>query len=391
VSDAVNSKSAVEITDRCIVYYSEDEIKKANDLLGEFLKSKPKRRRGDDKIKMELSDIIELLIEHQKDDVFPKFVTDSINAFPPGHGYEGIAKGMLDMQEEIRKLKDEVKLNQLENRKKEELPQDIEVIKEEIVEIKKYMVELKGCLMKSGKAKSDKTLSLDIINDESFNVARNRAQPSAPPLSQYSGTHYFQASQGTREGMGNEYGDIIDTSFPLLSQNSVSPLLLGDDKSFKRESYVGIAKSLRKMKDSEMEENYEEPIMTEKRVGKYIEDSEGFKRKVKNKRFQGIVGTRTQSCGLEGVCKQTEIYVGRLEEKTTVENVTNYVTKDNKFQLLKCEQLNCIIPDCSSFKLTIKEDQLAVALSAEMWPKNVICRRFRTFRRSRTDTIGKLE
>ena len=140
VSTARDSMRSDDMIRTCLAFYKEDEIIKGKDLLFDLGGEKPKRRRGDDRMLHELTDIIDLLKKCDDQGVsLPKFVCNSYNGLPPSSGFEVIGHHILSLIEEISSLKHEAEslkesrfTNEIQQQSNTMMHEDILMIKGEI-------------------------------------------------------------------------------------------------------------------------------------------------------------------------------------------------------------------------------------------------------------------
>jgi hypothetical protein len=109
-------------------------------------------------------------------------------------------------------------------------------------------------------------------------------------------------------------------------------------------------------------------------VGKYIEDSEGFL--TVNKR--GNHKRKNEAIRIQAVKRDIEVYIGRLIEKTKLEDLVQFIEYMVGIKVLTCRRLNCKMRLCSSFKVVIDEkdaNQFFIA-SDTIWPEGTDIREF---------------
>ena len=91
VSSSLTSYDKDLITHQAASYYNENVIVAAKSVLCANLNIKPIWKRGDEKLRKEMIDIVDLVIKAKDSGTLPRYVADSYDAFPPLNGYETIA------------------------------------------------------------------------------------------------------------------------------------------------------------------------------------------------------------------------------------------------------------------------------------------------------------
>ena len=85
----------------CLSFYSHD-VTEAKKLLFSITGEIPVQRRGDDRTKTELRDILHQFRQiDEKETSVPRFVADNYSSMPPGSGYEIISEHIVTLIQEI--------------------------------------------------------------------------------------------------------------------------------------------------------------------------------------------------------------------------------------------------------------------------------------------------
>ena len=85
---------------------------------------------------------------------------------------------------------------------------------------------------------------------------------------------------------------------------------------------------------------------------------------------------------LRSAVKTADLYLGNCNLSVTSEIIENYVLKEMNIKLRKCEPLKARDPNTTSFKLTLTLDDRLKLLNADVWPENIVCRKFYSFYKS---------
>jgi hypothetical protein len=77
-----------------------------------------------------------------------------------------------------------------------------------------------------------------------------------------------------------------------------------------------------------------------------------------------------------GRLKAAWIYIGRLEESTTKEDIEAFLTDNGIVKIIDCEELQTRGLS-KAFKIGIPFDQKEVAYNPNLWPTGIVIRPFR--------------
>ncbi|CAF4195750.1 unnamed protein product [Rotaria magnacalcarata] len=169
--DTIPNDDIVSIS---VAYFSSANIKDAKTLLFSLVNEELKWRKGDDRMKKEIQDIIDLLRNSEKcDGKLPKFVSDAFDAMPPVSGYGALGDTIQSLLNEVMILKEEI--NYLKQARRSEV-----IDNEAIISIKESLVDLKNDVrtLKSSKGGLDPSSSPSAppLSQESFSLRPNRNQ-----------------------------------------------------------------------------------------------------------------------------------------------------------------------------------------------------------------------
>ena len=110
LSTSRNVMTEQSIVASCLTFYNGDTILQAKEILFNCLSETIPRRRGDNKSKSDVTDILSTMKEcDDGDKALPKFLCDGFSKMPPGSGFENIAEHMMSMITEFSALKNEIK------------------------------------------------------------------------------------------------------------------------------------------------------------------------------------------------------------------------------------------------------------------------------------------
>lgn len=389
ISTARHSMRVDDITRICHAFFKDDDIIKAKDLLCELTGEKSKRRRNENRIIHELSDILDLF--KKCDDAntdLPKFVVDSFDGLPPSSGFEIIAETLISLNDEIISLKKEVEVLR-ENRLEENISsQDTMVIKEDILTIKGELRKLNLRFLKDDVRRNsillenlDKPGQPNSVSDQmdkssgdisdshdalianavydidiSKDVQDSVLSPSAPPFKT------------------QDLIDVLNQSFQDLGGSPSAPTYAQVTVLGEKRSEVDVTKVSSKRPLNDSRKDVVRPIPS-----KAVTDADGFQLVQRNrKKRENIVGSKklNKSHVIRSAMKIVDIYVGNLDSDVTIEAFNNYVENDIGIRIEKCEALQSRNQHYRSFKLSINIDDRGKLLTSEAWPEGIICRKY---------------
>ena len=419
VSTARHSKKIDDIIHVCLAFYKDEDIIKGKDLLYGIINEKPKRRRHENRIMNELKDILDILSRCDEDGTeLPRFVVDEYDGLPPSSGFELVANSITSLFKEIMNLREELQLLKNCRRNDIDYHQDHLIFKEDLLTIKGEIRKLNHKLIKQDIRRNSFMLgNLEIadqrINDDFGSVrensihregsannlgncpelvpnspndcfARNESSPeeflplspSAPPASQE--TWGLLARSFQDEGGSPSAPSFAD----IVQREEVQPI--SNDMPIK---VVSAKKrpSVTELRSRNLDRDYQGDAS----AGNQSKlDSDGYqlvqRNKKRHKNVNGIVGSRkvNETVSIKSAIKKADIYLGNCDLSVTPESIKEYIYKEMDVTIDKCELLNSRNPNCKSFKITLNLKDRVKLLSAEVWPEDIVCRKFFSVRKS---------
>ena len=110
LSSSRNVMTEQSIIASCLTFYNGDTILQAKEILFNCLSETIPKRRGDNKSKSDVMDILNTMKEcDDGEKALPKFLCDGFSKMPPSSGFENLAEHMMSMITEFSALKNEIK------------------------------------------------------------------------------------------------------------------------------------------------------------------------------------------------------------------------------------------------------------------------------------------
>ena len=112
-------------------------------------------------------------------------------------------------------------------------------------------------------------------------------------------------------------------------------------------------------------------------------NDDGFitvKKKLQRKR---IVSTRMHGGAvLKNSPRRADIYVGNCDVDVSPESLQQYIEEEVKIKVKKCEKLITRYDNYASFKVTLFINDREKLLSSDVWPSDIVCRKYYSPRNS---------
>ena len=346
ISSALDSKTTDYIIGNCLPFYSQIKIREAKDLLCTLINEKPTRRRGENAIKLELSDIIEIIRKcHEEDLKLPTFVTTTFNSLPPSPGFETMGAVLVDLMDQITCLRNEIKLIKNTAANEKILMDDTAMIKDDLNFIKDRIKSFQPQIDELYVNRLHKEKDISLVSEKSIS-----------PLE----IEKFEQFLDNYD-LGNK--KTFDPSAPSLSQ-----LTQGD-------SYATVSARPPVLRpSSHLKAN--ETTKPEKTFDQN-KQPDGFIEVRKRRRNTGIIGTKKDntSTNIKSANRQLDLYVGNFDSSIACETISEYVSVNNDIKVFDCIELTSN-KYFKSFKLSVGSNDRDKLLVSNLWPEGIICRKF---------------
>ena len=367
----------------------------------------------------ELKDILDMLSRCDENGTeLPRFVVDEYDGLPPSSGFELVANSMTSLFQEIMNLREE--LNLLKNCRRDDIDyhQDHLIFKEDLLTIKGEIRKLNHKLIKQDIRRNSFILgNLEIadqrINDDIGSIRENSIHresssnnlgnnpelvpncpndcfarsesspeelftlsPSAPPASQ---EPWGLLARSFQDGGGPpsapSFADIVQQEEVQPISNDL-PIKVVSAK--KRPSVTELHS-----RNLDGDDQGDASISNQSKL-----DSDGYqlvqRNKKRHKNVNGIVGARkaNETVSIKSAIRKADVYLGNCDLSVTPESIKEYIFKEINVTIDKCELLSSRNPNCRSFKISLNLKDRVKLLSAEVWPEDIVCRKFYSVRKS---------
>ena len=107
----------------------------------------------------------------------------------------------------------------------------------------------------------------------------------------------------------------------------------------------------------------------------------------KKKRLKSaVVGSRTntEGGGIRGARKYADLYIGNCDLDVSADSLILYITRETGINVHKCEPLESRSTVSKSFKISLNVNDRHKLLSPDVWPEDIVCRKFYNPRHQRS-------
>ena len=354
----------------CQAFYSHEKIFEAKELLYNFTDDNIVKRRGDGRVKADLTDIITLFRKLEENNVqLPKFLADDFRSIPPVSGYEVIAEHIIDLMSEMARLREEI-----ESLKK---GCDHSSSADGFVDIKEDIYDIKNILLQKSIA------------------------PSPSPVLTYAGVTANSTSGSLSVPAHNGSETLSRTCEPVAGTSTSSGNFPGSSKEGHQQ--MGRASKTSQMSVASLSEcdgsGSLNNLHSGEPTGAGVNGSGGSKvdggnsasncgsesssrfewktvQKSDRRRKDIIKGTRKGNGLFKGVSGNCDLYVGKCDKSVTIDTIMEYIKVEYDINVISCECLHNNRDDINSFKVTLSFEDRNKMLNPNLWPENILVRKY---------------
>ena len=210
----------------------------------------------------------------------------------------------------------------------------------------------------------------------------NTLLPSAPRYNEYDEKE-TGSDAVERDMTPTEVTSASPSAPPLSSQDELLNRLLNDDGgSPSAPSYSQVCISQRERLSDEAKKD-----VSRRENGKSLNtkskdvSEDGFivvqnKKQRRNARMRIVGNSGRVSTLLKGASRTTDLYIGNCDTDVTGDMLTQYISDIINVSIKHCEQLVTRYDNYNSFKLTVSVNDKDKLLSPDVWPDEVVCRKY---------------
>lgn len=312
----------------CLSYYDSEKISQAKEALYSFSDEACVVRRGDNKNKANIQDIINLYRKLDEDNTpLPKFLADRFDCMPPASGYEVIADHILQLMTEISNLSSEVSV--LKATMSSPTSENLNDMKEDIYDIKNILLQ----------QSTESRVQVPVVNTKKVD------HPASKELGPKTYAHVSKSPPNAAK-----------------HKTSGSDVASGSGVTVNTKSNAKISTAAGKQLDD---------VSIHGKQGEWQVVNRKNKREV-------IKGQRKSISTIKAVKQTADLYVGRCDPSVTEEALKNYINNEVNIMIENCECLAGSVDDrrVKSFKVTVSLEDRDKLLSPSVWPENIRVRKY---------------
>ena len=347
LSSARRTYSEQVLIATCLSFYNSDKIEEAKETLFQCLKEAVTKRRGDNKSRSDLIDMLDAMkkVDANKIDI-PKFLCDGFGNMPPCSGFEVISEHLLELVMQVTNLKESLREFETKSERKDdtafrEMQEDIKDIKLSIAENQIHRDDSLHNSRTPQNTRKNQFVRKAIIKGDSL-PGSSKSNP---------GSHSSQmVSKSTH--------NTEPANDSLLPAATISASVTSNERS-----------------SSESQEN----VAAESGDSPETEDTEeggAWNTVVRRKKRNIIKGTLKSDSSLKGVGISRDLYVGRCHPSVSSNVLTEFIESTAGFTPQGCAIISKSDAPVKSFKVTVSEAQFVKLMDPAMWPEDVRVRKY---------------
>ena len=287
---------------------------------------------------------------------FPSFFTDDHRAFPPLSGFNHIRESMKECSDQIANLQDIVNnLAQYRNQE-EDIVNNTISIKEEIIEIKEYLNQMKSRILSPSRTQQE-------ARDEDDTQSESFLSPLQIPAA-------GRVDENRREDPDRSYQEALSGLAEQRNRNNKNQSRSPKHENTRRQSSETYASKLK-------QQSKPSPPPHNKNHDKRTTSSSGLQNQ--NKRKEGILGNRKNDTSLFKASRKTyDLFIGRVHLDVSGNSIQKYMNNVLKVKPICISLIESIhkYKHFNSFKVTVDADIRDSLLDPDLWPENVVVNKF---------------
>ena len=348
IQSARDSDTVTDIQHTVENFYKSKDIQKAKQELFDTIQEKATFRH---QVKKDIQDILDAFdTANAKQLLLPTYAAIGKNALPPSNGYEFLKETMDNVSEDISRMKSEIASLKSEKRDSfhDEFLKSIAEFKEQMKqEFSKQIAQLRNEFMIMNNATQPKKPD-DRQNSTQENVSQIVADKIAQSRSKTTKDYQLRYRSPTPQ-------ERPSPNFAAALKRAPNAVNLGQEFQPRTSQYQG------------------PPIVPKPRARKPV-----------------IRGTKSVIGKPFGAVRYADIYIGGCYKNVTVGDIEGYCRDNLNVKFEKCIALETKSTRFNSFKLTLEFEDRNKLLNGDLWPKNVVVRKFTQPRVALSNDVGAI-
>ena len=388
--------------DIIVSFYSPEDIVEAKETLFKACVADIKHRRGNDKVKRDITDILETFDNYLKSESSNfKFVSNSYKLMPPS-GLDTIAHTLSSLFTELSNLRVEnknmmSKLSIISDHFSNSNSQGIfnTMIQEDINSCKLGIQDIKQSMRSMMRV----TLGNEIGRLSQTSVLDSLSVPGGKtcvdPIKDHSFSAKIQDDLSdvatacclSQDLLGDVLSDEVfnhHPSAPMLSQLELDEVNtdINENKNQSMKTYSSKAAFMPK-EVSKPSTYKKQPtiVVRNNKLNNYIPrhksvDSEGYTKHVSRRKVTTGTKKSFDNISFKSANRYIDLYLGRCESTCNTDTVINYLKSELKVTPIECIMIETKVRFSTAFKITVDVKDKDSLFEPSSWPDGVICRKF---------------
>ena len=354
ITSARGSLDKDNIIGNVVAFYSSDVIFSAKEEIFEICKERPVRRKATAEFPNasvpNVRDILQLIDQVEGKIELPSFVVTNYNSLPPSN-FDSLAPVLCSLRDEITTLREEVSQLRKLNQELTSAQVGNSCMQHDISDMKEMIRNLA-----SDRGQQKVSYSDTVARGNNSNGPGSSALKGSP-----------RRKEVHPQGLNRTLSVVKDNLTSSSSQPSVRP-----KESVLRENRgrLDSSNSLAQPLGNDVQEEQIESGGTNEEW-KVVRNRKPHR----GNRQVNVAGTRRNPTGLSGVERIYDLFIGGCERETTVNDIKDYC-KSLGVELKKVELMQTKSEWYNAFKISMKQSERDMLMSADSWPQGVFVRKF---------------
>ena len=354
IISARGSLNKDNIIGNVVAFYSSDVIFSAKEVIFEICKERPIKRKATAEFPNasvpNVRDILQLIDQVEGKIELPSFVATNYNSLPPSN-FDSLAPVLCSLRDEITTLREEVSQLRKLNQELSSAQVENSCMQQDISDLKVMIRNLS-----SDRGQHKISYSDTVARGNNSNGSGSSALRGSP-----------RRKEVHPQGLNRTLSVVKENLTISSSQPSVRP-----QENVHREDR-GRLDSSSSIAQPVGNDVREEQIES----GGQNDDWEVVRNRKphRGKRQVNVSGTRRNPTGLSGVERIFDLFVGGCNRETTINDISDYC-KSLGVELKKVELMQTKSEWYNAFKISMKQSERDMLMSADSWPQGVFVRKF---------------
>ena len=407
IKSSRNALTELNISAMCQSFFSADTVSTAKTLLFQFVDESPANRKGVNKLKSDVSDMLGLLKKIDDNQIpVPLFLCDGYAKMPPAAGFEVLAEHVVNVVSEIADVKEEVsKIKQTETTI--EQTRELREIKDELGDVKLMLRNIASARSNPATTYSGVVLGnglpgsqMNSRNSSGYELPGTMNTRSAGNLYSHTRRGAARGSSASFPTRGNRSRSFeasrssVRRIFSTSGRNSTGETSVernlstgggsaleneeGQSSEVHESSTVAMSSSMQRTDDTDAVPAPEDDVENAaEQVETPTDDEESWTTVNRRRNARKVIkGSKKFNGSLIAASEYRDIYIGRCHVSVTSEIIEDYAKNEIGIEVLGCSCISRDGVNIKAFRLSVRSEDSEKILDASLWPENVYVRKF---------------